>query len=152
MKRKILFSLISIIFMLQLTQASYAAVEIVPSKNGKGTDAIVNTTISNSYLMCQDMKNTGGNDHSTSTAAAKVEEIYKNKDTRFVDVGPGLGKAIEETAGLYGSKFVVNTKNDFPISLRNSLFGGNLGNYGASNDSNAGSINTNTFRPVIWNE
>lgn len=46
--------------MIVIGQARYAAVEIVPSKNGQGTDAIVNTTVSNSFLLCRGMKDTGG--------------------------------------------------------------------------------------------
>ena len=57
MKKKIM--IISFLAMLVLGQASYAAVEIVPSKNGAGTDQMVKTDISNSYLLCQGMKNTG---------------------------------------------------------------------------------------------
>lgn len=60
MKRKLLISSIILIAMIVIGQASYAAVEIVPSKNGKGTDAIVNTTVSNSFLLCRGMKDTGG--------------------------------------------------------------------------------------------
>ena len=60
MKRKLLISSIILIAMIVIGQASYAAVEIVPSKNGKGTDQIVNTTVSNSFLLCRGMKDTGG--------------------------------------------------------------------------------------------
>ena len=60
MKRKLLISSIIVIAMIVIGQASYAAVEIVPSKNGKGTDQIVNTTVSNSFLLCRGMKDTGG--------------------------------------------------------------------------------------------
>ena len=60
MRKKIILSLIIVMIALTIGQASYAAVEIVPSKAGTGKDAIVNTTVSNSYLLCQGMKNTGG--------------------------------------------------------------------------------------------
>ena len=60
MRRKIILSLIVLIAALLLAHASYAAVEIVPSKSGDGKDAIVNTTVSNSYLLCRGMKDTGG--------------------------------------------------------------------------------------------
>ena len=60
MKRKLLISSIILIAMIVIGQASYAAVEIVPSKDGKGTDAIVSTTVSNSFLLCRGMKDTGG--------------------------------------------------------------------------------------------
>ena len=59
MRKKIIFSLIILSLIFTIGQASYAAVEIVPSKTGDGKDAIVNTTVSNSYLLCQGMKNTG---------------------------------------------------------------------------------------------
>ena len=56
MKKKISLTIIAIIMLLVVAISSYATVEIVPSKNGKGNDSIVNTSISNSYLLCQGMK------------------------------------------------------------------------------------------------
>lgn len=76
MKRKVLFSLICLMIILTIGQVSYAAVEIVPSKNGAGTDAIVNTTISNSYLMCQGMKDFGGSLYGTTVSP----HLATNKD------------------------------------------------------------------------
>lgn len=76
MRRKIILSLIVLIAALLLAHASYAAVEIVPSKSGDGKDAIVNTTVSNSYLLCQGMKDTGG-----SLKGATVQpHLATNKD------------------------------------------------------------------------
>ena len=57
MRKKII--IISILAMLVLGQASYAAIEIVPSKDGKGTDGMTRSSVSNSYLVCQNMKNAG---------------------------------------------------------------------------------------------
>ena len=59
MKVKMIFSLIIFAITIGVYHVCYAAVEIVPSKNGKGTDQIVNTTISNSFLLCRGMKNVG---------------------------------------------------------------------------------------------
>ena len=76
MRRKIILSLMILIAVLLLAQTSYAAVEIVPSKSGDGKDAIVNTTVSNSYLLCQGMKDTGG-----SLKGATVQpHLATNKD------------------------------------------------------------------------
>lgn len=76
MKKKILFSLICLIMSLVITKVSYASVEIIPSKNGKGTDSIVNTTISNSYLLCQNMKNEG----ETLYGSTVLPHLATNKD------------------------------------------------------------------------
>lgn len=58
MKNKIVLSLVLILGIILITHSCYAAVEIIPSKTN-GTDAIVNTTVSNSYLLCQGMTGTG---------------------------------------------------------------------------------------------
>ena len=76
MRKKIIFSLIILSLMLTIGQASYAAVEIVPSKSGDGKDAIVNTTVSNSYLLCQGMKNAGESLKGTSVKP----HLATNKD------------------------------------------------------------------------
>ena len=237
MKKKISLTIIAIIMLLGVATSSYAAVEIVPSKNGKGNDSIVNTSISNSYLLCQGMKSAGeslegtsvlphlatnkdwgavsylansmygtntqgqntgteitmngvkyysttGNetgvmnwgknpnagrytqtagimntyDNSTSTAKDNITEIYNNMNSRFVEkiktesfnVNNTLGMAIAETRGMYGSAAGVGQDNRYPISIREGLFGFNVGgynNYGTSGAANA----SVTFRPVIWN-
>lgn len=59
MRKKIIFILIILSTILIVEQISYAAIEIVPSKNGKGTDLIVNKNISESYLLCLGMKGSG---------------------------------------------------------------------------------------------
>lgn len=59
MKVKMVLSLIIFAITIGMCQVSYAAVEIVPSKNGKGTDSLVNTTVSNSFLLCRGMKAVG---------------------------------------------------------------------------------------------
>ena len=59
MRRKIVLSSILLATMLIIGKISYAAVEIIPSKTN-GKDQIVNTTVSNSYLLCKGMKDTGG--------------------------------------------------------------------------------------------
>ena len=60
MKRKLILSLIIVMFALITGKSSYAAVEIVPSKSGDGKDAFVNISVSESYLQCRQMKETGG--------------------------------------------------------------------------------------------
>ena len=60
MRRKILLSLLVLLAIVIIGNLSYATVEIVPSKTGDGKDAIVNVTVSDSYIMCKGMKtNTG---------------------------------------------------------------------------------------------
>ena len=58
-KKMIKFSILVILILVSLGQASYAYIEIVPSKNGKGTDSMVLTSVTNSYVLCQNMKETG---------------------------------------------------------------------------------------------
>lgn len=59
----ILLVLISLIF---LGNTSYAAIEIIPSKNNSGKDGVTNSSISNSYWLCQNMKSTGESLYGTS--------------------------------------------------------------------------------------
>ena len=60
MKRKILLSSLILVIMLIIGKASYATVEIIPSKTGDGKNAIVNISVSDSFTMCKGMKtNTG---------------------------------------------------------------------------------------------
>ena len=60
MSRKILLSLLIFTTMIIIGKASYATVEIVPSKTGDGKDAIVNVTVSDSFILSKGMKtNTG---------------------------------------------------------------------------------------------
>lgn len=59
-----------------LTNSSYASVEIVSSRDGKGKDAITRTTISNSYLLCQGMKNSGESLEGTTV----LPHLATNKD------------------------------------------------------------------------
>lgn len=65
MKRKMIITTI-FLMLIFLGKVSYAAVEIVPSKNGKGTDGMVKSNVSNSYLLCQNMKNVGESLNGTS--------------------------------------------------------------------------------------
>lgn len=76
MKKKIYLTLTAIIMLLGIGNLSYAAVEIVPSKNKKGTDSIINTSISNSYLLCQGMNKQGESLEGTTVAP----HLATNKD------------------------------------------------------------------------
>lgn len=58
MKRKLSFIGAILIILISICTYNYAAIEIVPSKN-QGKDALCNTTISNSYLLCQGMTGQG---------------------------------------------------------------------------------------------
>lgn len=102
MKRKILFTLICSIIILAVASVSYAAVEIVPSKNGLGTDSIVNTTISNSYMLCQNMKNVGESLYGTTV----LPHLATNKDWGAVSY---LSNSIYGTNGTGGNTGVEVT-------------------------------------------
>lgn len=204
MKNKIVFSLAIMLGIILINHSCYAAVEIVPSKTGNGKDAIVNTTVSNSYLLCQGMtgtgeslqgatvkphlatnkdwgavsylsnsiygtNTTGGNTgvnvsingvnyYSTTTnitgvmnwgsnpnvtrytqtaglisnyngTYSSVVELYNNKQTNYVDfINPTVaaetkGMAISETNGKFGQGVILGTKESFPSSARDGLFG-----------------------------
>lgn len=58
-KKMIKFSILVILILVSLGQASYAYIEIIPSKNGKGTDSMVLTSVTDSYVLCQNMKERG---------------------------------------------------------------------------------------------
>lgn len=114
MKRKLLISSIIVIAMIVIGQASYAAVEIVPSKNGKGTDAIVSTTVSNSFLLCRGMKDTGGSLKGTTVDP----HLATNKDWGAVSYlsnsiygtnTAGQNKGVEVT--IDGVKYYSTTTN-----------------------------------------
>lgn len=66
MRKKIIIIMILIGIMLVIENVSFGAVEIVPSKNGTGKDQIVNTTVSNSFLLCRGMKDYGGSLYGTN--------------------------------------------------------------------------------------
>lgn len=250
MKKKIM--IISFLAMLVLGQASYAAVEIVPSKNGAGTDGIVRSSISNSYTVCQNMKNAGeslngttvlphlatnadwgavsylsnsaygtntagantgtqitidgvkyysttgnatgvmnwganpnttrytqtsglikayvdaeANNNNKSTAKDYVENLFLNKDSRYVEVintgsftvNNTLGMAMAETKNIYSGIWgTYNVYVDYPTSVRKGLFGFLVGYNGYSGGYLTGPYSSGaaneyvTFRPVVWNK
>ena len=234
--------IVSILMIFILSNSSYAAIEIVPSRDTKGTDGTTTISVSNSYLLCRGMtdsgqtlagatvqphlvtnadwgavsylsnsvygtnsagKNTGvqimidsvkyysttGNltgvmnwgsnpnttrytqtaslikkytDNNTeSTANDAVEVLYQNKDERFVDVidtgdawyRTTYGLAMVDTNGIYSSWSYRSTNINYPICIRQGLFGFNVGNaYGNYYNASGAAHNQTTFRPVIWNK
>lgn len=76
MKKSIIISVLVFVIMIITGNVCYAAVEIIPSKTGNGKDAIVNTTVSNSYLLCQGMKDFGGSLYGTTVKP----HLATNKD------------------------------------------------------------------------
>ena len=106
MKRKILISLIISIAILAISTISFAAVEIVPSKNGAGTDAIVNVTVSDSYLLCRGMKNIG---ESLYGCGANVEpHLATNKDWGAVSYLSNSIYGTNTTGGNTGKTVSIN--------------------------------------------
>lgn len=146
MRKKIIFSLIILSIMFTVGQASYAAVEIVPSKNGKGTDAIVDTTVSNSYLLCQGMKNAGESLKGTSVKP----HLATNKDWGAVSYlsnsiygtnTQGGNNGIEVT--IDNVKYYSTTTNitgvmnwgSNPNTIMNTQTAGLVNNYTSGNDN-----------------
>ena len=107
MIRKIILSIIILIASLIIGQTSYAAVEIVPSKSGDGKDAIVNINVSNSYLLCRGMKDTGG---TLKGSGLNVEpHLATNKDWGAVSY---LSNSIYGTNTQGGNNGISVTIND----------------------------------------
>ena len=104
MKRKFILSSIILIMTLVVSNASFAAVEIIPSKSGTGKDQIVNTTVSNSYLLCQGMKDTGGSLKGTTVKP----HLATNKDWGAVSY---LSNSIYGTNTQGGNKGITVTIN-----------------------------------------
>ena len=107
MRKKIIFSLIILSVMLIIGQVSYAAVEIIPSKSGDGKDAIVNTTVSNSYLLCQGMKDTGGTLKGTSVKP----HLATNKDWGAVSYLSNSIYGTNTQGGNNGVQVTINGVN-----------------------------------------
>ncbi len=65
-----------------------------------------------------------------------------------VDVNTSRGRAMAETINWYGSSYSFGnqTNSDYPIIIRDSLFG-----VGGDLNSNGQAHSAVTFRPVIWN-
>ena len=59
MKKKTLLIVIMFLIMLILKNKSYAAIEIKPSPEANANSVLKNTTVSNSYLLCQKMTEKG---------------------------------------------------------------------------------------------
>ena len=98
-------------------------------------------------------------DESTSTAKKEVVEIFNNEDTIFVEKikteaftpQNTLGMAMGETRGMYSSWAYAAQDSNYPISIRNGLFGFYVGSY-VNYVNLSGAPNSQvTFRPVIWN-
>mgnify|MGYP001852285714 FL=1 len=78
-------------------------------------------------------------------------EKYVDEISNTVNVTTTLGRAIAETQNWYGASYTFQNQSntDYPIIIRDSLFGVNT-NFNF--DFAAGQAAANvTFRPVIWN-
>ena len=238
-KKILIIELILIGALLFFGSSSYAAIEIVPSKDGKGTDVMTRTTASNSYLLCQGMKNSGeslegttvvphlatnkdwgavsylsnsaygtntkgqntgvkiqidgvnyystngnatgvmnwGNnpnmsmasqtaglisttDYDASSDKENVIELYKDKDTRYIETINSkntVGMAMYETRGIFGSRiFDSFWGNRAVVSVRQGLFSANIVSWYENNGplmygASGAAREQVTFRPVIWN-
>lgn len=107
MKNKIVFSLAIMLGIILINHSCYAAVEIVPSKTGNGKDAIVNTTVSNSYLLCQGMTGTG---ESLQGATVKPH-LATNKDWGAVSYLSNSIYGTNTTGGNTGVNVSINGVN-----------------------------------------
>lgn len=97
-----------------------------------------------------------------SSGNDNVTELYNNRETEYVDfINPTTssltrGMAMQETSGKFAT-FYTNYLygTDYPISIREGLFGGDFGghNYGVTygRRSKGDAKNDVTFRPVVWN-
>lgn len=141
--------IIGLIIKIKYGQASYAAIEIVPSKDGKWTDGMTRSSVSNSYLLCQNMKNAGESLNGTTVLPhliTNTEWANTDKETGIMNLGANSNiTRYTQTAGLT-KKYVevINT------SVHQVLFGFDIG---GGYDHTTGAARTDTtFRPVIWNK
>lgn len=103
--RKIKILLITFFLVLLICQiTSYAAIEIVPSKDGTGLDLIVNTSISNSYLLCQDMIKRGESLYGTTV----TPHLATNKDWGAVSYLSNSFYGTNTTGGANGIEVTIN--------------------------------------------
>ena len=102
------------------------------------------------------------NDSSKSNAKNNVTELENaaKNNSRFVNivntgsltVNNTLGMAIAETSGYNWDQWRWSAQSvDYPITMRQGLFGFYVGDYGGGTTSGASSGYA-TFRPVIWNK
>lgn len=121
-----------------------------------GTNPNVKNTDNYSKMRTQTAGILATYDHTSSTASDNVVEIYKNMNTRFVDlVGTDYsskGMAFSETGGFYGSGQTIRTNINYPVSFRTGLFGIHIGNGSPYFDGAGGPRGNTTFRPVVWNK
>lgn len=105
MRRKILLSLLIFTAMLIIGKASYATVEIVPSKNGTGKDAIVNVTVSDSFILSRGMKTNTGE----SLKGSNVDvHLATNKDWGAVSYLSHSIYGTNKTGGNTGKTVTIN--------------------------------------------
>ena len=103
-----------------------------------------------------------------STTNDNIKSLYDNINTPYVESvkngtnrssnEPGRGLlSMEFLSGSFGTDW-YSTQKGYPVCVRNSLFGFNIGsnNGSASGDNRSGSTGASTssvtFRPVIWNK
>ena len=76
MKKKVILISIMVLFMAILTQKSYAAIEIKPSATASASGVFTNSSVSNSYLLCQKMTEKGESLYGSTV----VPHLSPNKD------------------------------------------------------------------------
>ena len=105
MRRKILLSLLIFTTILIIGKASFATVEIVPSKTGDGKDAIVNVTVSDSYILSRGMKTNTGE----SLKGSNVDvHLATNKDWGAVSYLSHSIYGTNKTGGDKGTTVTIN--------------------------------------------
>ena len=105
MSRKILLSLLIFTTMIIIGKASYATVEIVPSKTGDGKDAIVNVTVSDSFILSKGMKTNTGE----SLKGSNVDvHLATNKDWGAVSYLSQSIYGTNKTGGATGTTQTIN--------------------------------------------
>lgn len=114
MNKKLLCTLFCLSIIIVIGQVCFAAIEIVPSKDGTGKDQIVNISVSNAYLACQEMKNYGGSLYGTTVRP----HLATNRDWGAVSYLANsiygtntLGKNTGITVTINGVKYYSTTTN-----------------------------------------
>lgn len=143
------------------TNADWYAVSLL-TQSDYGSKSMGNTTGNNSGIMNFGGKPTftaGIMEDNTQATNVNYQSLINNKDTKFVEKlknkanrennKPGLGFRASEILSS-GINYYENEFNNYPISVRNSLFGFYVG-FEAFTSPASGAPNSNvTFRLVIW--
>lgn len=104
MKKKIIVSLIIFVIMLAIMPKTFAAVESKPSPAANANNVLVRTNVSNSYLLCQRMTQTG----ESLQGATVLPHLATNKDWGAVSYLSNSIYGTNTAGGNSGKEITIN--------------------------------------------